>query len=56
VIKDVQEEELLFRDKKTKKAAQEADVKRDGAAAAGGEETAHEGTVKVEKIGSARFY
>jgi hypothetical protein len=55
VIKDVQEEELLFRDKKTKKAAQEADVKRDGAAAAG-EETAHEGTVKVEKIGSARFY
>jgi hypothetical protein len=52
VIKDVQEEELLFRDKKAQKAAQEADVKQDGAAA----ETADEGTVKVEKIGSARFY
>jgi hypothetical protein len=52
VVRDVQEEELLFRDKKTKKAAQEADVNRDGAAG----ETADEGTVKVEKIGSARFY
>jgi hypothetical protein len=51
----VQEEELLFRDKKAQKAqkaAQEQDVNRDGTAG----ETADEGTVKVEKIGSARFY
>jgi hypothetical protein len=52
VIRDVQEEELLFRDKKAKKTAQEQAVNRDGAAG----ETAHEGAVKVEKIGSARFY
>ena len=51
-MREVQNEELLFQDKKKKRAAREAAREREGKI----EEALGEGRVKVEKIGSARFY
>jgi hypothetical protein len=59
VIREVQNEELLFQDKKKKKALREATREQEaarGSEAGEKENTLDEGRVKVEKIGSARFY